>query len=441
MRDGPILPTLISLTIPNLVGLCSAVIVTIAETAYVGRLGLAALGGVALVFPIIMLMQTLSAGAMGGAISGAISRALGAGDEARAQALGLAAATIGLVAGLFFASSVWLFGPALFRLLGGTGAILQEAVRYSQVAAFGILAIWLTNCLASVARGSGNMTLPAGVSLAASLLQITVGGVLGLGLGPAPQLGVPGVAAGQATAFSLSMLVLFVFLRSRRSRINLPLDFALLSWARMADILKVGLFAALSPIQSIASIMILTALVARFGPEALAGYGVGARLEFLLMSVAFSVGIATVPMVGTAIGFNNVPRARRVAWTAGALAACALAVIGAVVAIFPDVWARLFITDAATLEVTRSYLRIAGIGFPFFGFGLCLYFASQGAGKVGGPITAQTLRLVIIAAGGAILVAADAPLWTLFALSTAAMVALGLGTATAVYTVKWSSRR
>jgi hypothetical protein len=124
------------------------------------------LGGVALVFPIIMLMQMLSAGAMGGGISGAVSRALGAGDEARAQAIALAAATIGLVAGLGSAVCIWRFGARIYALLGGTGAVAGQASIYSNVAALGILAIWLTSSLASVARGSGNMVAPAAITLA-----------------------------------------------------------------------------------------------------------------------------------------------------------------------------------------------------------------------------------------------------------------------------------
>ena len=87
LRDGPILATLVRLSLPNLIALCSATIVSIAETAYVGSLGVPALGGIALVFPIFMLMQMLSAGAMGGTVSGAVSRAVGSGDTARAEAV------------------------------------------------------------------------------------------------------------------------------------------------------------------------------------------------------------------------------------------------------------------------------------------------------------------------------------------------------------------
>ena len=83
------------------------------------------------------------------------------------------------------------------------------------------------------------------------------------------------------------------------------------------DILRVGALASFSPLQTVLTVLILTRLVAGFGTEALAGYGIGARLEFLLVPIAFAVGVACVPMVGMAIGARDVARARRVAWTGG----------------------------------------------------------------------------------------------------------------------------
>lgn len=439
MRSGPILPTLVSMAAPNLIALGSSTVITIAETAYVGRLGVPSLAGVALVFPVIMLMQMMSGGAMGGGISGAVSRALGAGDTARAQSLALCAVVIGLVGGAGFALLIYLFGPTIYRILGGHDAPLREAIAYSTVASLGVFAIWVTNCASSVARGTGNMAAPALVILLAGVLQISVGGVLGLGLGPFPQLGVAGVAAGQVVGFAIGACVLLALLSSPRSRVRLSFSRALLRRDCFADILRVGLPGTLSPIQSVGTILVLTALVARFGPEALAGYGIGARLEFLLIPIAFSIGIACLPMVGVAIGAGDVARARRVAWTAGGLATLSLAVIAGLVMIAPDIWARLFVHDERVLEVTRTYLRVAGFGFPFFGLGLCLYFASQGAGKIAGPIVSQAVRLAIVVVGGYFLAKAEAPLWALFALAAVAMGALGLGTALAVRITRWGS--
>ena len=437
LREGPVLSTLLRLSLPNLIALGSAAIVSIAETAYVGSLGVASLGGIALVFPIFMLMQMLSAGAMGGTISGAISRALGGGDIARAQALALTSLAIGLTLGLFFTLVVLVLGPAAYKGLGGAGPVLNEAIAYSNVAALGIVAVWATNTLASIARGSGNMVVPASTQLAAGVVQVAVGGALGLGLGPIPRLGMAGVALGQLVAFSGAALVLFAYLRSPGVRLRVQFAPGMVSGARIAEIMRVGAVAMFSPLLSVTTILILTGLVARFGADALAGYGIGVRLEFLLIPIAFSVGVACVPMVGTAIGAGDIPRARRIAWTAGCLAASVLGVLGLVVALAPGLWVDMFTDSPAVRAAGYAYLRIAGFGFAFFGLGLCLYFASQGAGRVGGAIGAQAIRLAVVAIGGWALVGTGQPLWTVFLLSAAAMVPMGLGTALFVKLARW----
>ena len=441
MLEGPILSTLVSFAAPNAIALCSSAIVTVCETAYVGRLGVTALAGVTLVFPLIMLMQMMSAGAMGGAISGAISRALGAGDHSSAESLALAALIIGAVAGLGFAVLIWMFGPSAYRALGGEGESLSTAIFYSNAAAFAIVGVWLANTLASVSRGAGAMAAPAIVLLFSGLAQIAVGGALTFGLGPLPRLGVAGVAVGQITAFTLAATMLFFYMRRRNRRVRLSFNLNALRAEHFRIILSRGAVAALSPIQSVLTILILTALVARFGAESLAGYGIGTRLEFLLIPLAFSVGVGAVPMVGASIGAGDVTRARRIAWIAAALAAATLAVVSALVMLAPDLWARLFVGEGPALDAARQYLRIGGLGFPFFGLSLCLYFASQGAGKVVGPILAQALRLTIIVGGGMALLALDAPLWSVFALSALAMTAQGLATAAAVKWTPWGSAR
>ena len=437
LRDGPILSTLVRLSLPNLIALCSATIVSIAETAYVGSLGVAALGGIALVFPIFMLMQMLSAGAMGGTVSGAISRALGARDRDRAQALALCALAIGLILGLFLTLIVFFGGHLAYQLLGGSGPVLDEAIAFSNVAALAIVAIWATNMLASIARGSGNMAFPAWTLLAAGVVQVGVGGGLGLGLGPLPRLGLVGVALGQVVAFSGAALVLLNYLRSDKARLRLRFSPDLLTAARFSEILRVGAVAMLSPLLSVTTVLVLTALVARFGPEALAGYGIGVRFEFLLIPIAFSVGVACVPMVGTAVGAGDIVRARHIAWTAGGLSASVLGILGVLIVLMPGLWVDIFTGDRAVRAAAYGYLRIAGCSYAFFGLGLCLYFASQGAGRVGGAIAAQAVRLAVVVLGGWALLGIAAPLWTVFALSAIAIIPMGLGTALFIRLARW----
>jgi putative MATE family efflux protein len=437
----PILPTLLRLSLPNVLAMAAAAAVGIAETFYVGRLGIDALAAMALVFPFVMLTQMFSAGAMGGGVSSAISRALGGGDRTRAQALALHALAIGIGGGLLFTLLFLAFGPALYRLLGGQGEPLAQARIYSGTVFCGALSIWLANTQISILRGTGNMKLPSLTILAAALGQIALGASLGLGLGPFPRLGMVGVALGQVIAQTAAALLLLAYLLHGSS--PLPLRWRGIVWRRemFHDILKVGALACLSPLQTVAIVLIVTGLAARFGVEALAGYGIGARLEFLLVPIAFGVGVAAVPMVGMAIGAGQVERARRVAWTAGVVSAGVLGLIGAVVAVAPDLWAGLFTRSEGALEAARVYLRWAGPAYGFFGFGLSLYFASQGSGKVLGPVLAATARLALIAAGGWLLARADSPLWALFALVGAAMVLYGVATAWAVHRTDWRPRR
>jgi len=440
LLSAPILPTLLRLTFPNLMAMLVTALVAIAETVYVGVLGTAPLAAIALVFPMIMLMQMLSAGAMGGGVSSAISRALGAGDAVRAQALALHATVIGAAAGLTFSLLFVAFGPAIFQALGGRGPVLAQALAYANVALAGTILIWLVNTLASIVRGTGNMRAPSLTLLLAATLQIGLGGALGLGIGPIPRFGLAGVATGLVIGFGAGTLILLWFLRSGRAAVRLQFSGISLTREMFFDILKVGALAAFSPLQTVLTVLILTRLVAGFGTEALAGYGIGARLEFLLVPIVFAVGVASVPMVGMAIGARDTARARRVAWTAACLAAAVLGAIGLVVAAFPGLWSGLFTQDAGVRAAASLYLQLAGPAFAFVGLGLALYFASQGASKVLGPVLAATVRLAVIAGGGWLLAVSAAPLWTLFALVALSMVAYGLTTAAAVYVTPWGAK-
>lgn len=439
LLHAALLPTLLRLALPNMLAMLATALATIAETSYVGSLGIDSLAGMALVFPFVMLQMMLSAGAMGGGVSSAVSRALGAGDAQRAGALAVHALWIGVGSGALFMVLMLSLGPRLFSTLGGRGEPLTQATAYANVAFLGSIFVWLVNTFASVIRGSGNMAVPSAALLLLALAQASISGALGLGWGPFPRLGMAGVAAGQVLAYGAGAVFFFAYLASGRARIQLRWRATRLSWPLARDILKVGGFACISPLQTVLTILILTRLVAQFGPTALAGYGIGTRLEFLLVPVAFAIGVASVPLVGMAIGAGNVARARQAAWSAAGLAALVLGALGAALAVVPDAWSSLYSKDAAVLGAAASYFMWAGPAYGLFGLGLSLYFSSLGAGKVVGPVLAGTLRLVLVALAGWALAWARAPTWTIFALVALGMVAYGLATALAVRYTDWGT--
>src|SRR5881409_3912073 len=150
LLEAPIASTLLRLAVPNMLVMLAQAAAGLVETYFIGKLGTEALAGVALVFPVVMLMQMMSAGAMGGGISSAVARALGAGRRADAEALVLHALTIAVAFGVVFMLAVLGGGRWLYGAMGGSGASLAAALTYSNVVFSGALLVWIFNALANV---------------------------------------------------------------------------------------------------------------------------------------------------------------------------------------------------------------------------------------------------------------------------------------------------
>jgi Na+-driven multidrug efflux pump len=348
---------------------------------------------------------------------------------------------IGVGVGTVYMALMLLFRRPLFAALGGSGEALEQAIAFADVAFLGSIFIWLVNTFSSVIRGSGNMKVPSATLLIVAVSQVLIGGALGLGWGPFPRLGMAGVASGQVVANLLGASFLMAYLLSGRARVKLDIRGTRLQWPLARDILKVGALACLSPLQTVATILILTRLVSHFGTDALAGYGIGTRLEFLLVPIAFAIGVASVPLVGMAIGAGKVARARQAAWTASFLAFGLLGVLGMLLAVAPGLWTQRFTSDPAVLASAALYFQWAGPCYGLFGLGLSLYFSSLGAGKALGPVIAGTVRMVLVGVGGAALAWANTPPWTIFALVAVGMAVFGLGNVVAVGRTSWGVER
>jgi Na+-driven multidrug efflux pump len=284
--------------------------------------------------------------------------------------------------------------------MGGTGPALDAAIAYSNVVFGGAAAYWVFNTLGSIVRGTGNMALPAAAMIGGAALYVGLSPALILGWGPFPSLGIAGAAAASLASFGLGALALVAFLLSGRGLVTLTVRGVRLRRALFWDILRVGGPGALNTILTNLTVVLLTALVGPFGAGALAGYGMGARLEYLLIPLVFGLGSGLVTMVGTNVGAGQVARAERVAWVGAGLAAGSTGALGLFAAFFPGAWLGLFSSDPDVLAAGAQYLSTVGPVYGFFGLGLALYFASQGAGRLSWPLIAGFTRLLVAALGG-----------------------------------------
>ena len=424
MLKGPIFITLLSLAWPNLVMMLAQSSTGFIEAWFLSKLGIDALAGAALVLPILMLMQSMSQGAMGGGISSAVARALGSGNYTQANSLALHAVVLNSALGILCSTLLIFFRTPLFELMGAKDESLTAALAYANIAFPGLILMWIMNALASVIRGSGNMFTPGIVISGGAILLIPISPLLIFGWGPFPALGIAGAGWALVVYYASGTTILLWYVVSGRNLARLQKGS--LSWPPMRNILAVGGLATLNPLLTNGLIASTTALVGAYlGTAALAGYGTAARLEYLIFPVAFGIGAPLVAMVASNLGANQPERALRIALTGGAMAFIVAELIGLAAAIWPYSWMRLFGNDPEMIEVGVSYLRVVGPFFGFFGMGFTLYFAAQGARTLFWPLASGVLRLIVAVLGGWTILHLTASLNWFFAASALAMALYG----------------
>ena len=437
LLEDPVGPTIVRLALPNVVVMVVQASIGLIETYFVAKLGLDALAGMALVFPLFMLLQMVSAGAMGGGILSAVARALGSGNRDRANELVWSAVAITIALGSVTTVAALLFGPKLYALMGGREGSLAAAATYSALVFAGAVPLWLFNSFAAVIRGTGNMFFPAAVTTAGAVVLIPLSPLLIFGIGPFPQLGIAGGAAAVVLYYLIGSAIFAGYIWSGRGVLKPSLVPPKLAWAPMRDILRIGAASSLVSFSTNIAIATATGLAGLVSPAAVAGYGTGARLEYLLVPLVFGLGAPMAAMVGTSIGAGRRDRALRVAWTGAAMAFGLTEAIGLAAAFFPAAWLSLFGHDPKMIEVGTSYLQIVGPFYGFFGGGLALYFASQGAGRVGWAVLVAMVRVVIAAGGGYLAVTKLGGSTGLFVTLASALLVYGLANVTAVAGGAW----
>jgi putative MATE family efflux protein len=436
LLEGAIIPTLLLLAWPNILVMLAQAATGLVETWFVSRLGTDALTGMALVFPGFMLMQMLAAGAIGGGISSSIARALGAGRRADADALVLHALLINLGLGTFFSVLVLAFGRELYAAMGGEGAALDAALEYSNVVFAGAWLVWLMNALASALRATGNMFIPSVSISIGFVMLLPLSPLLIFGGGPIPAFGIAGAGMAVLITIAVSTLIMVWYFGTRRSVVRPRLS--RLRAVHFADILRVGAVGSLNTLMTTAVFVLTTGLVGSVaGTAAIAGYGTAARLEYLLIPLVFGLGAPLVALVGTNIGAGQRERALRIALTGSAIAFGLTEAVGLAAALWPHAWMHLFGDDPVMVATGSDYLRIVGPVYGFFGLGLSLYFASQGAGRLAWPLLTSVVRLVVAMGGGWVLLKLTGSVSWLFAALALGMVAYGAWLLAAIRAGVW----
>ncbi len=429
LLQAPSARVLWRLAAPNVVTAALMVAVPIADAWFVGQLGTEALASLALVFPLQSLMLMMAGGAIGGGTASAVARALGAGDQAAADAAAWHAIVIGLVMATLYMVVLGLFARPVFSLFGAQAAVLDGAVAYAWIAFGGAASVWALQICFAILRGSGDTVTPARAAIGSSLVQVCLSGALTLGWGPFPKMGVigPAIAIVIAMAGGAAYMAWQLVRSGGSSQRVVRLRPHRLAWKPARSILQVGAIGLLNSLTIAFTVVVVTRLVAEYGTAALAGYGLGSRLELLLTPLVFGIGGALTGAVGANIGAKQYSRTRRLAWSGTVVAGLVTGAMGVTVAIYPSLWLNLFTADAAAYAMGGLYLLIAGPFFGLFGAGQALGVASQGTGRLGLRVLVGGLGFACAAGGGLMVVSLSLPVGWLFACVATGLAVTGIG--------------
>jgi Na+-driven multidrug efflux pump len=297
-----------------------------------------------------------------------------------------------VVVGLLFALGIFAGARGLFRLMGGQGVVLDSAVAFARTL-FGGAAISFTAAMFdSIMRGEGNVRVPAIWSSVSLGLQVLVTPLFMFVAG----WGLEGAALAMLTCQLLAMIPRARHVFGGRGVIR-PRP-----WPRrpaveaIVEILRVGIPASLSTTTNYVGMMVLTGVVARLGEGDLAAYGLGVRLDFLLISFAYGFSAAVLTLVGLATGAGRTERAATYVVRAGTVIVTLLAVPGAILCWRPSLWLGLFTDDAHIHAVGAEYFRYIGPSYPFVGISMVIAFAFQGLGRATAPLLLAVVRVIAV---------------------------------------------
>ena len=432
---SPISTVLWKLATPNVAGVIMMTAVTFFDVWFVGRLGNQALASLALVFPFQALMQMMAGGAIGGGITSAVARAKGSGNLSYVQTVAFNGLLIGAFMALLYTIILGFFSNEIFHLLSNSQVVIDGAEKYAEIGFGGAILTWLFFILSSILRGFGDTYTPAKAIIIAGFLQIMMSGLLTLGFGNILDLGVAGPAAAMITCHALAAF--FLLHKIIGSNSILKFQYCVADWGAILNVLKVGGLGLINSATIALTVVIVTSFVADFGIDALAGYGLGSRLELMLVPISFGIGAALTAAVGTNIGAEQHDRARAIAKMGAFITFSITGILGVIVALMPWLWTDLFIGPGTARVFASSYLTIVGPFYGFFAGGMSLYFASQGTGSMILPVLVNIARLLLVSIICTLVVLFQLEIkWLFFGVSLGLLIT-GLGQFLCLYSAPW----
>lgn len=395
LTEGPVGRHLVHMTVPMLLGIATMMGQGLVDAWFLGKVGDSALAAFSFGFPMLMIITSVAIG-LGAGTSSVVARAIGAGDHRRARRL----ATDSLLLSFLITASlatvgILTIGP-LFRLLGAPPDLIPMIRSFMTILYSGVPFLVVGMVGTSSMRATGDTRLPGKLMIFGALLNVVLDPILIFGVGPIPAMGLDGAATAALLARGTMFVGTLYFLMHRLDMVSFnkpdPVELRK-SWS---DILHVGLPAAGTNAIIPVAVAVITAMIARYGPDAVAGFGVASRIESMVLVIYYALSSVIGPFVGQNLSAGREGRIQL------SLRLCALfclasgLAIAALLALLSNFVAGLFSQNEAVVSVTRLFLWIVPISYGAYGIVMVVNAAFNGLGKPMPAVYISVTRMIVL---------------------------------------------
>jgi len=382
--EAPIGRAVVLLAVPMVLEMLMESVFLVVDVFFVGKLGADAITTVGVTESLMTLIYAAAIGLSIGATA-TVARRIGEKDPEAAAHAGAQAILLGVGFGVVIGVAGAIFAPQLLVAMGASDAVVRTGSTFARVmlgTSGNVLLLFLIN---AVFRGAGDAAIAMRVLWFANAINIVLGPCLIFGIGPFPELGVTGAAVGTSIGRGCGVLFQLYHLTRPGGRIRVRLPHLWLDPTVMRGILRISGTATFQNFIGTASWIGLVRILTGFGSAAVAGNTIGIRIILFALLPSFGVSNAAATLVGQNLGAGKPERAEAAAWKAGLYNTLCLGTVGAVFLLFAPQLISLFTNDPEVAPYGIRCLRIVAAGFLFYGYGMVLTAAFNGAGDTRTP--------------------------------------------------------
>ncbi|MCB0824240.1 MAG: MATE family efflux transporter [Bacteroidales bacterium] len=393
--EGNIKKQLYQLTWPMLLGIMGMVVFNLVDTYFVGKLGVQQLAAMSFSFPVVMFLNSLSQG-VGIGTSSLISRNIihTQRDEVRKMASRSILLGIGIVM-IFVVFGLLTIRPA-FVLMGAKDEVLSYVIDYMQIWYLGVPFVVIPMIGNNIVRATGDTFTPGMLMVAIALVNVVLDPLMIFGIGPFPEMGIKGAALATVISRSIGLIVILVILIKREKLITIYIGTLKPIFQTWKKVLYIAGPASLAMLITPISIGFITKILAGYGKEAVAAFGVASRVEMFALMVIMALGSVLIIFVGQNVSkhkYDRIFEALKISRTFSLLWGVVIYIL--LIFLGQDV-ASLFTSDVHVIEITKNYFLILGASYGFLGLVMLSTSTFNGINKPLPSTLFSAIRMLIL---------------------------------------------